>query len=75
MRLSRELTEMNIPNKRGNSFSLRISNPTPETAGPACNRLRAFWRRDSGCNSSTGWVVESVPEEVAAEYEPLSARN
>jgi len=73
--LSRKLTEMNIPNKRGNSFSLRISNPTPE-------RLASMQQAQSVLGGEIPAVFingmgKSNPstEEVAAEYERTVARN
>jgi hypothetical protein len=73
--LSRELTKMSIPNKRGNSFSLKISNPTPEqqasmqqAVGVLRGEIPAVFVNGMGKANPTA-------EEVAAEYERTVAKN
>jgi hypothetical protein len=73
--LSRKLTEMNIPNKRGNSFSLRINNPTPEQqagmqrAGSVLGgEIPAVFINGMGMSNPSA-------EQVAAEYERTVAGN
>jgi hypothetical protein len=73
--LSRKLTEMSIPNKRGNSFSLKINNPTREQqagmkrAGNVLGgEIPAVFINGMGKSNPSA-------EEVAAEYERTAAKN
>ena len=73
--LSRKLTEMNIPNKRDNSFSLRINDPTHEQQA-AMQRAGSVLGGEIPAVFING-MGKSNPsaEEAAAEYERTVAKN
>jgi len=73
--LSRQLTDMGIPNKRGNSFSLHVQNPTAEqfsamtrTETVLAGEIPAVFINGMGKSNPTA-------DEVAAEYERTLAKN
>jgi len=73
--LSRKLTGMSVPNKRANSFSLKIDNPSPEqqagmrrAADVLGGEIPAVFVNGMGKSNPTA-------DEVAAEYERTVVSN
>ena len=73
--LARKLTDMGIPNKRGNSFSLHVPNPTAEQIS-AMKRTEAVLGGEIPAVFING-MGKSNPtaDEIAAEYERTLAKD